>query len=309
VLTRRLVGLFASAVIAAGAILTWGSQPAAAGGPVVCPPTTTTCFVQATSPPAPGTSAGSGHHAQPAGSGQCQISWTGEIVPCHDSMFGWFNAADGCYYHVLQPQPAPADSTWEGHYPNGAVYQQTCPGIIGTGGGWVWLATPPPGYGGPAMTPAQLAQQAVRELNLRGPDIGMAPPPGGTGTVGVPVWLWTAVAPTTWGPVSATATVPGLSVTATASADHIAWDMGDGHAVTCPNPGTPYQQSLGAKPSPTCGYQYSTSSAGQPQAKYAVTATTTWNVTWAGGGQTGQLTVTRSSTTHVGIGELQVLVS
>ena len=101
----------------------------------------------------------------------------------------------------------------------------------------------------------------------------------------------------------------GLSVTAVARAKRIVWDMGDGHVVTCANPGTQYLESRGAGASPTCGYVYAASSAGQPGSEYVVTATTTWDVTWVGGGQSGDLTVTRTSTTRVRIGELQVLVS
>ena len=137
----------------------------------------------------------------------------------------------------------------------------------------------------------------------------MAPELGKSGLVGLPVWMWTSVSARTWGPASATASVPGLSVTATAQAIKVAWDMGDGHTVTCANPGTPYARSRGAAMSPTCGYRYDRSSADQPGAAYAVTATTTWAVTWSGGGGTGALTVTRSSTARVRIGELQVLVS
>ena len=174
----------------------------------------------------------------------CRNQFTGQVVDCYDSTFGWFNPTDACYYKLVEPQPPATDPAWEGHYPNGAIYDIVCPGIIGTGGGWGWSATPPPGFG-PTVTAAQLAQEAIRRLQLLGPEIGMAPPPTSTGLVGVPVWLWTAVTPATWGPTSATASVPGLSVTATARADHIVWDMGDAHSVTCANPGTPYRQSLG----------------------------------------------------------------
>ena len=100
-------------------------------------------------------------------------------------------------------------------------------------------------------------------MQLAGPAIGMTPDPGRAGLVGVPVWLWTAVMPTTWGPNSATASVPGLSVTATAQASKIVWDMGDGIKVTCANPGTAYY--TGGVESPTCEHIYRTSSAGQPR--------------------------------------------
>jgi hypothetical protein len=121
--------------------------------------------------------------------------------------------------------------------------------------------------------------------------------------------MWTAVTPTTWGPVTATASVPGLSVTATGRAQRIVWSMGDGSSVTCTGPGTSYTPSLGGRGSPTCGHVYQRSSAAQPQATYPITATTTWQVTWTGGGQNGVLTVTRTSTATVSIGELQVLVT
>ena len=137
----------------------------------------------------------------------------------------------------------------------------------------------------------------------------MAPGPGKTGLVGLPVWLWTTVSPSTWGPTSASASIPGLSVTATARATRIVWDMGDGHTVTCANPGTPFTSASASAASPTCGHVYTRSSALLPGAVYPVVATTTWEVAWSGGGQSGVLTVTRTSRTSVRIGELQVLTS
>ncbi len=231
------------------------------------------------------------------------------MTPCYDPTFGWWSNIDGCYFKVVEPPPPPTDSAWNGHYPSGRVYQTTCLGSPGSGGGWVWLADNPDGYGGVAASPATLAQRAVDLMRLAGPDIGMAPGAGKTGLVGLPVWLWTAVSASTWGPTSATASVPGVSVTARAEATRIVWDMGDGHSVTCTGPGTPYTTSQGDSRSPTCGHVYAASSAAQPNHAYTVTATTTWSVTWTGGGQSGALTVTRTSTTQVRIGELQVLVS
>ena len=101
--------------------------------------------------------------------------------------------------------------------------------------------------------------------------------------------------------------MPGLSVTATAKARQIVWDMGDGHTETCHNPGTPYY--TGGVVSPTCQHIYVRSSADQPNLAYTITATTTWDVTWTGGGTSGSLTVTRVSTGHVRVGEVQVLIT
>jgi len=274
---------------------------------VTCPPTLPVCIVVVTGPGAPGGggSGGGGKPTQP----NCTVPGTTEVVPCYDPTLGWWDQADGCYYQMLAPQPPPSAVVWQGHYPAGSVYEATCLGVAGTGGGWRWFPTPPQGFGGTGLTPAVLAQQALSRMRLSPPGIGMAPSPGSTGLVGLPVWLWTAPSATTWGPVSATAAVPGLSVTATARVRQISWAMGDGDTVACTTPGTPYTPSLGSGPSPTCGYVYPESSHDQPGGVFVVTATTTWAVTWAGGGQSGALTVTRTSTTDVRISELQVLVS
>ncbi|GAA0262569.1 hypothetical protein GCM10009539_55440 [Cryptosporangium japonicum] len=161
----------------------------------------------------------------------------------------------------------------------------------------------PPAEGQPAE--AENAQQvALREfatIPIKGPQIGVAPDPGGSGLVGLPVWLWTAVTPQTWGPFTATAAVPGLTVTATAVATRITWNMGDGKQVVCDNPGTPYLASYGNKASPNCGYRYARAGT------YTVTGTTDWVVTWTGGGQTGQIPQTRETTTTIRIDELQVV--
>jgi hypothetical protein len=233
---------------------------------------------------------------------------TGEQIPCFDDSWGWWDDASSCYWKLLDPQP-PDSVTWEGHYPDGAVYEVLCLPLypLSSNGGWAWRATPPPGYGGITVTAAQLAARAVDRMALTGPAIRMSVPADRFATVGVPVWLWTEVSATTWGPNSATASVPGLSVTATAQAEQIVWDTGDGRTETCRNPGTAYY--TGGVVSPTCQHVYERASADQPNEAYAVTATTTWDVTWSGGGDSGSLSVTRTSTGSVRVGEVQVLVT
>ncbi|TQS44444.1 ATP/GTP-binding protein [Cryptosporangium phraense] len=160
-----------------------------------------------------------------------------------------------------------------------------------------------------AETAQDVALREFAKIPIKGPQIGIVPGPeaGKAGLVGLPVWLWTAVTPQTWGPFTATATVPGLTVTATATAVKITWNMGDGHQVTCTNPGTPYQASYGNAASPDCGYRYTRSSRSQPGGRYTVTGTTNWVVNWAGGGQTGTIPQTRQTTTTIQIDELQVV--
>ncbi|GGK36849.1 hypothetical protein GCM10010124_31910 [Pilimelia terevasa] len=227
----------------------------------------------------------------------------------------WFNSAEGCYYSVIDPPPPPGHAWWGGRKAaGGAVYEYICYpkgateplGIAGAG--IKWLASPPAGFAA-GVSPAVLAQQAVARLPIRGPRIGTAPRREGAGLVGLPVWLWTAVSPATWGPATASASAGGITVTATANAASIRWRMGDGQSVTCTRPGTPFRPEVVAAgaSSPDCGYVYRMPSRSQPGGAYAVTAVTTWNVTWTGGGQRGELTVTRQSSTQVEVRELAVV--
>jgi hypothetical protein len=126
-----------------------------------------------------------------------------------------------------------------------------------------------------------LVRRAYRYLPLPSLRIGVNPPAGRDQLVAFPSWLW--IAPATWGERSATASVPGLSATATATPVSVTWTLGDGHQVVCNGPGTPYRPGdpPGAA-SPDCGYTYRSSSAGQPDERYRVSATTRWRITCAG---------------------------
>ncbi|MFI2740726.1 ATP/GTP-binding protein [Streptomyces sp. NPDC018711] len=168
----------------------------------------------------------------------------------------------------------------------------------------VWRATPPSTA---AVDPAVLAQQAVDQMILRGPDIGIVPKPGGMGLVGMPVYLWTEKSPETYGPNTASASAGGVTVTATAKVQRIVWQMGDGKTVTCTTPGTPYKPSYGKRPSPDCGHRYPRpSTAGS----YHVVATSTWAIDWqATTGQSGRLAQTRQSAVDIRVGELQAVGS
>ncbi|WP_438490761.1 ATP/GTP-binding protein [Streptomyces sp. S186] len=253
-----------------------------------------TCQVEANAPgsSSKGSNGGASHSGEDndnGGGGGAKSHWT-------------------CTYKRADPQPPAGSLDWEGHQPgDGAVYEQTC--TFDANSAYhvirmVWAADPPKG---PTVDPATLAQQAVDKMALRGPEIGIVPKPGGTGLVGLPVWMWTAKSPETYGPNTASATAGPVTVTATAKVAQIVWDMGDGHTVTCTTAGTPYEPSYGKAKSPDCGYLYRQSSKDEPGQKYTVTATSTWHVDWTGGGQSGQLTQTRQSRTQITIGQLKVL--
>jgi hypothetical protein len=150
----------------------------------------------------------------------------------------------------------------------------------------------PVGVTGAAFRQAQLPAPGVLALIARSylvlpsPVIRSSPAPGDLQLVDLPVWLW--VSPAMWAARSATATVPGEQVTATATPVNVAWHMGDGSTIVCHGPGTPYSSRYSpSSASPDCGHIYRVSSAGQPGSVYHVVATITWQVTWQATGGTG----------------------
>lgn len=139
---------------------------------------------------------------------------------------------------------------------------------------------------GPRPDPEVVARQVVHELVLPEPVIRTNPDEKHAQLVRVPTWMWLDRA--MWKPVSKTATVPGVSVTATAIPQRATWVMGDGSTVMCEGPGTPYSAKYAAdSTSPDCGHTYLRASVGQPQEAYTVSVTVTWDVEWHGGGRQG----------------------
>jgi hypothetical protein len=166
---------------------------------------------------------------------------------------------------------------------------------------WVWL----PGEPDTVVTdPLTLAYRAVAAMQLQAPVVRSAPGVGQVGLVNMPVWLWVEKSENTWGPISRNASVPGLTVTATAQVKAVDWSMGDGKTVRCEGAGTAYQKSFGIKPSPDCGYLYRKTSRDQNACQYKVGAAARWDIIWRSTlGDTGQLSMTRVSTTQLRIGE------
>lgn len=230
-------------------------------------------------------------------------------VPCSSPYGSWSNAYN-CYIQASKNPPPAGDPAWKGHKPgDGAVYEcfQPQTNLLVQ----IWAANPPPGAAaGPS--PREVAQMAVRKMNLSAIDIGITPEPGAgsIGLVGMPVWLW-AKGPNshTYGPTTASASAGGITVTATARVHEITWEMGDGTSETCRTAGTPYAASYGKKASPDCGHVYQLSSSREPGGKYTVTATSAWVITWRGAGQTGTIRLGGlSRSVQIAVGEAQVLV-
>ncbi len=169
-------------------------------------------------------------------------------------------------------------------------------------------APPPP----PPPSPAQVAQIAISQMKLQPVGIGIVPEntPGKIGVVGMPTWMWAKnPGEATTGPMTRSATAGPVTVTAVATLDRVVWNMGDGSSVTCHGAGVPYSAGWGAQDSPTCGHRYQHTSEVQPGMAYTVTATSYWNIVWAGGGGAGVVPQQVAANTQIQVGEFQAIVT
>ncbi|GAB2920120.1 hypothetical protein GCM10027047_16910 [Rhodococcus aerolatus] len=183
-----------------------------------------------------------------------------------------------------------------------------CPGTGAATAGAPATPTPPP-----PPSPAQVAQIAIAQLGLRAGTPRLSANPNTA--VGLPVWMWVDRSPQTTGPQSVTAALGPTVVTATAVLSRITWSMGPAGAVAvCNGPGTPAPARLlfQGDNSPDCGYSYAQRSLPERTGgtgRWPVTATSTFAITWVGGGQVGAQTLTLSAATSVEVGELQAVVT
>ncbi len=304
--------LAAAAVMVCGVAFAVGIPAGARAAGPPCWDETPWCTVTGTG--GGGSGGGGGTGGGTGGSSDCVYTLPSGVsyrVACFVGGIGYFNVSNGCYYLRLDPQPPLTDPVYDGHTPGtGAVYRITCtdgPPPWGLGSetvGEYWLDKP----AGP-VNPIDLEFLALAKIRLDPADIHSAPSSVGVGgLVGLPVWLWTPRTPNTWGPLGASQTSGTVTVTISAKAEKIVWNMGDGHLVTCKNPGAAFRSSTPAGAKPACGYRYLTSSRDESGGRFTVTATTTWRVTWAGGGGNGVITVIRVAGTSLRINEAQVVV-
>jgi hypothetical protein len=156
---------------------------------------------------------------------------------------------------------------------------------------------------------SDLAYEAARELQLPHPRPALSPAIGTDQLVGLATWLW--LEPGSWQTLDATASVPGLSATATATPIEVRWDMGDGTTVTCDGPGIAYDPSQDDDaPSTDCSHTYQHVSAGQPDGAYAATVSIDWAIEWrATNGEGGTLPGTSRGTSFaVPVAQRQAVV-
>lgn len=202
----------------------------------------------------------------------------------------------GCREVPLAEQPAPESPYWEGHTAaEGVVARQVCPG----------RATPPPvlvpffvpltASGAPPAVPPPpspevLARQAIAELVIPMPNIGIGPDRT-KAAVNLWTWLWVDDAP----PVSATVSAGGVTVTATAELTSTIWTLGEPAptggpyepgppvSTTCEGVGTPPPAKYDWKAEPPCGHTFTWRSTKERTGRtgtWPITVTTNWTVTW-----------------------------
>lgn len=270
-LTPRLSALSAFLLVTSAIFI---AGPAAAGDPwatVDCSkdPANPQCVIQVGTPDAPGSKGTSGTSACKDG--------LGRVVPCFVEGAGWYGG-DSCYYRLATGTDLAAAEALGGvPNPPGRWYVGACgyppvPGLVR----FRVFGTPP----GPQL----LADEAIKALRLPTPVIRVNPAPPAEQFAYLPTWVWLGA--DSWGSRSATASVPGMSVTATATPVKLVLSThtikGEPVSVTCRGPGTPWTAERDAAgPSPTCGHTFTAAGS------YPLQATVTWNVSWAGGGQTG----------------------
>jgi hypothetical protein len=263
-------------------------------GGVECDDKSQSCDVGAGSNPSSGPDSGSS-----GGNGSCHNP-SGAVIPCEIN--GAWAGSDGCYYKPLDLSNDEIDGLGGQPAGGGGWYQRTC---YNGGGGLaivVWVPGAPP-----VNSPEVLARLARSRLSL--PTAVVRLNPAGDQLTNLPAWL--SLDRSSWAAQSATASVPGVSVTATARPMQAVWAMGDGGRVVCTGPGTPWV--AGTDPgvaSPDCGYVYRHSSASAVGGVFTVSVTVSWQVTWAGAGHSGTIAgLTTTGTVQVRVQESQAIIT
>ena len=225
-----------------------------------------------------------------------------------ESSFGTWSNSRNCYMAVADPQPPADEPVWEGRT-EGTVYRCMIyePGITSWFETYVWV-----GPAEPVVDPADLAQDAVAQMEIRPGEMGMSPPatPDRMSIVGLQTWLWVADQDEhTVGPITRSVTAGAVTVTATGHLDKIVWDMGDGDPTTCDGPGTAYDASYGGQDSRPADTPTPAPPRANPARRTPRPRPCTGWSTGPAAEETGRIELTVSSSTQVRVGEIQNLVT
>jgi len=185
------------------------------------------------------------------------------------------------------------DKSGEGFWWGSYVNKSYPPGWDACTEDYFWVDTgdaPPAGIEN-AITPEILAGLAYAEIRVPGTEVTLAPTE--TTKVNLPTWAWLDGAE--FKPVSVTASVPDIGISATATAEPVSLEIKPGtpDAQTYPASGVcgidgrrigePYRKG-DADRTPPCGVKYLRSSG---DGAFPLQATVTWEIHWTGTGGAG----------------------
>jgi hypothetical protein len=213
-------------------------------------------------------------------------------------------------------------SWWEGHDPStGHIELNKCAGgnLSVPGGTIIFTQFVPNGAPAPPPDPRVLAQQAIGQLTVPKPTVGVGPDRSKM-AVSLWTWLWVDSPP----PVSVTVAAGGVSVTATATLTSTTWSLGEPAAtdgpyepgppvtVTCTGGGTPTPANYDWKAEPPCGHMFAWRSLRERTGgtgTWPITATTNWTVTWASNtGLTGADTLSATTADQFDVQEYRIVL-
>ena len=271
----KIVVLLVAVLVAA--VLTPASS--AESEPAACPSGTTpqagpagTICIPAIAPGTPGsaTPAGGSSSNQAVAVG---CSFNGNSIPCSSPNGTWFSSQQ-CYAQPTQPPPPEGDPEWDGRSPlDGSVYQCLRPGV-----NTVWLYFFVPNGEVPALAnPAELAEEALGQMELAVPVPNLAPGSPASTYVGLETWLW--MDSINFSPLSQTVTAGGTSVTVRAVPVRAVWDLTDG-TTTCGSAGRPWRAGMSDAQVTDCSFSFRHVSLAKPGDEFPVSATLTYQVDW-----------------------------
>lgn len=255
-----------------------------------------------------GDNSGGDDNSGGGGGGNATVCRMGAVeVPCSKNGGTW-SSAYSCYMKLMTPQPPQTEPVWGGRT-NGAIYQCSTSGEFTAGLGLILWQENAPEL--PPPDPEVLARRAVASLALKPISMGSGPAtleqdPTSLGAVGMPNWLWAdETAPNQTGPISASASERGFTVTVQARLNDIEWNLGDGSAsITCGLGQRFDPRTMDISTPVVCGRQ----NGYQKQGEYTISATSHWVITWSGIGESGVIEMDRETSGTVRIGEIQTVI-
>lgn len=284
-------------LLGAGVGLPNGAAAAGPGDPVVTGGKRGTVKTVITNPGAPGSSTGGVPAKKTGTTGGGGVA--PPVVRFDDGSYSvGGDVGVGCFIERAPELDQPGPPVRE-------AYRRSCDeGTLAAGTGQIiyrGAGSPPPVQ----VTPAQLAQQAVGELQLPDPVASLSPDPATHPYQLVQLPTWFAV--DDWAPRTQRTELGPVFAEVTARPVSTVFDGGDGsEAARCPRQGVQWQASLPEDYAASCQFTYR-----RATERTTATISIVWEITWTGSGGTGGVLpdIVTSSSQDLTVYERQVLVT